>query len=383
MNDLDKIDFNKVIENESELHTYKKLSLDIIKYLSINNSSSFLGILKNVGGSDRRTLRLLNELVINNILLYNKGLFMLGKRRKIRYASRSLICRECEGSLTDVSPLADIKSRMVSIFRNKPKPTFIFDQRPVTLDTTIKRVAYALARGDIQDKKVAIVGDDDLTSIAISLTGVAKKVYVFDIDTRLVTFIQKISDNLKLDINVVEQDFTKEVPKIYKEYFDMFMTDPTPTKVPFTVVGNACLSLVNKDKGTGYFSIYSSAMDKNLDLQTVIHKMGLLITDIIPFFTEYDFIEETYSPQDKRLLGVYGNNKNPISFTESLVRVESTKKTRPLNISYNLNELLGKATKRVIYDLSKDPGLKTKSHNEKKYLLNIARDMKEKIDKGG
>src|SRR3989344_3636020 len=383
MNNINTIDFNKIIENKSELGTYKNLASDVIRYLSINNSASFLEILKNVGGSDRRALRLLNELVINKILMYHNGTFRLGAKRERRYNSHDLICERCGGALINTSPLSDIKDKMLGIFRNKPRPTFIFDQRPVTVDTTIKRVAYALARGDIQDRKIAILGDDDLTSIAISLTGVAKKVYVFDIDTRLVTFIQKISDNLKLDINVVEQDFTKEVPKIYKEYFDMFMTDPTPTKVPFTVVGNACLSLVNKDKGTGYFSIYSSAMDKNLDLQTVIHKMGLLITDIIPFFTEYDFIEETYSPQDKRLLGVYGNNKNPISFTESLVRVESTKKTRPLNISYNLNELLGKATKRVIYDLSKDPGLKTKSHNEKKYLLNIARDMKEKIDKGG
>jgi len=381
MNNINKIDFNKIIENKSELGTYKNLASDVIRYLSINNSASFLEILKNVGGSDRRALRLLNELVINKILMYHNGTFRLGAKRERRYNSHDLICERCGGALINTSPLSDIKDKMLGIFRNKPRPTFIFDQRPVTVDTTIKRVAYALARGDIQDRKIAILGDDDLTSIAISLTKTAKEVHVFDIDKRLISFIKNISHNLGLDINVVEQDFSKGVPKPYKSYFDVFMTDPTPTKIPFTVFSNACLSLLDKGKGVGYFSIYSSAMDKNLDLQTVMHKMGLLITDVIPSFTEYDFIKETYNQKDKDLLKIYGNDKLPISFTESLIRVETTKNSKGINLKYHPNELLGKATIRILNDPKKDPGIQSKNNADKKYLLKIAKQMQKKLTK--
>jgi len=57
---------------------------------------------------------------------------------------------------------------MKEIWRERPAPTFLFDQRPVTLVSSMCRVIYAYARGDFIPAwtNVAVIGDDDLSSIA-------------------------------------------------------------------------------------------------------------------------------------------------------------------------------------------------------------------------
>lgn len=380
MNEIKNIDFNKIIENNLELDLYRKLYLNILKYLSINDSASFLDILRDVGGSDRRILRLIDELINKNIIIHKDGLFKLKQNNQHNLNSKDFLCKNCRGSIIDIEKLSFIKKDMEIIFNKKPTPTFIFDQRPVTLETTLRRVAYLIFKGDIQNQKIAILGDDDLTSIAIALTKLAKEIFVFDIDKRFISFINKVSKEFNLDINVIEQDFSKSTPKNLLNYFDVFMTDPTPTKIPFIVFTNFGIRLLKSTDSVGYLSLYSSAMNKNIDLQGIINKMGLLVTDMIPRFTEYDFIEHTYNQKDKELLHNYSKNERPICFTESLVRVKMTKKTKPIKFTYRQKELFGKATRRVLADFKKDPGSKITNLKERNYLLETIKMIELKAD---
>lgn len=225
---------------------------------------------------------------------------------------------------------------------------------------------------DIQNKKIAILGDDDLTSIALGLTGLAKEIIVFEIDNRLVNFIKDKSKTLGLNIKVVEQDLTKSISREYLNYFDLFMTDPTPIKVPFTIFANVGVKLLNKKKtSVGYLSFLPSCMPKSIDVQRIITRMGLLITDVIPFFTQYDFVKETYSKEDLELLRKYSNNLSEISFFEHLIRVETTKETKSIPIKYKREDLFGRATKRVLKDPKKDPAI---SANDE-YVIGITNNI--------
>ena len=67
------VNFGKIIENKSELKLYKRLMNEILEYIKINNSVSFIDILRDVGGSDRRILRLLDELVDKKIISYKNS----------------------------------------------------------------------------------------------------------------------------------------------------------------------------------------------------------------------------------------------------------------------------------------------------------------------
>jgi len=382
---LNKIDFKCVIENDYELPLYKEVTLKVMQYLESNNNPvTFEDIIKNVKGNDRRTLRLLHQMVQLNLIGFKNSKFYSFKKNKNNIAQKEVVCPYCDSKIVNIKgKLTEITKMMKKIYEEKPRPTFVFDQRPVNYETTVRRVAYLIWRGDIQDKKIAILGDDDLTSLAIGLAGLAKEVVIFEIDQRLVKFIRKKSKEQGLNIKVVLQDLTKDIPKQYQNYFDVFMADPTPTKVPFTVFTNKGIHMLKKgETSVGYTSFYPSCMKLNLDLQRILTKMNLVITDIIPFFTQYDFVKETYSPKDLELLKFYGSKESKISFYEHLVRVEVTKETKTVEQKYKLEELIGSATKRVLNHPEKDPTLSSKSiKDNKKYVEKFARKLRKGICK--
>lgn len=375
---MDDINYQEVIEHTSELKLYKVLTYRILEYLENSGPSVFWDLVRFVGGSDRRILRLLNQMDKIKLLSFKNGYFTLNSKTKPPIPSREVICPRCKARGVIISnALKKVARVMTTIYKERPKPTFIFNQRPVTLDTTIQRVAYAIYRGDLQNKKVAVIGDDDLTSLAIALSSVANRVTVFEIDQRFINFIRAKSTLFKLNLEVVKQDLTKNIPSKYTHKFDIFLTDPTPTPIPFALFINVGLKLLKDESGrVGYTSIYSSGMKKTLKLQEIFLKMNLLITDVIPHFTEYEFIKETYSNEDIKLLKKYeiGKNKKRLSFFEHLVRFETTEKTTKMPLEFKLREMIGSATERVLIDLNKDPA-SFGVDKDKQYIKRMAKSI--------
>lgn len=334
------INYNKIIENDFEKKIYEQKHQELIDYLTTFGPTNFWTIIKEVGGSERRMMRLINEMLLNNELIYQNSKFNIPNNEK-KYHS------------IDYDKLTD---ELKLIWEQKPIPTFLFDQRPVTLRTTIERVKYFLKRNDIYNKNIVFLGDDDLTSIALALTGVTCQITVLDIDERLIKFIKEIARKHSLNITAITFNALEEVPKQLKHQFDCLITDPTPEAIPFTIFMNDALDLLKKDNGIIYTSIYSSAMEETLALQKIITKMNLYITEIIPKFTEYQAIYELYKPADLEFIKEYHINidENSICFTESLFRLKLTNKTKKIKISYQGQDVFGKATKRVIKDKNND-----------------------------
>ena len=158
--------------------------------------------------------------------------------------------------------------------------------------------------------------------------------------------------------------------------FDVLMTDPTPEKIPFTVFMNTAIDLLKSD-GILYTSIYSSAMDKNMDLQRIITDMNLYITEMIPNFTHYQYIYDLYSPNDIRLIEKYHIqfSEDSICFTETLFRMEKNSETKKLPIEYTGEQMMGKATKRVMKDNEKEVA------DDTKYLDEVRKSMKKNSNK--
>jgi len=61
----------------------------------------------------------------------------------------------------------------------------------VITEDTIRRVTLIHRFGDLENKDILIVGDDDLTSLALGITGLPRKVKVLEVDKRLVEYINK------------------------------------------------------------------------------------------------------------------------------------------------------------------------------------------------
>lgn len=66
------INLNNVIENDIEYEIYKSKINEIEKYLKTFGKTGFWDIIKNVGGSERRMLRLINEMEKEGIISFDK-----------------------------------------------------------------------------------------------------------------------------------------------------------------------------------------------------------------------------------------------------------------------------------------------------------------------
>lgn len=281
---MPKIDYSRVIENNEELELYQALSTETLRFLANNACATFGEIIRYVGGSDRRMLRLLDEMVRSGKVIFKEGKFYPVKTQLPKVRQLDLLCPNCRGVIVSPKKLGDqIIDLMRDILKSRPKPTFLFDQRPVTLDTTLRRGAYMAWRGDIYNRDIVVIGDDDLTSVAIALTGLAKSITVFDIDKRLINYIRVVAERYDLNLDCVNLDVTQGIPEEFLSAFDVFSTDPTPTRIPFIVFVNAGIKLLRKTRGVGYLSFYSSAMKLNIDLQAALSEMRLIITDLIPY----------------------------------------------------------------------------------------------------
>ena len=349
------IDYDEVIENPIELNIYKKKHDEIIDYLRTFSFTDFFTIVNNVGGSERRMMRLINQMVENGELVVNNNKFDIPNNYN---------------KYKDID-FDYIEKEIKKIIGNRPLPTLLFDQRPVTYKTTVNRVKYMLGSNDVYSKKIVFLGDDDLTSIALALTKVDCEIEVLDIDKRLIEYINEISKKYDLNIKTRVYNALDDTPKNLLHKFDVVATDPTPEKIPFTLFMNNAINLAKGKDSIIYTSIYSSAMDETLDLQKVITDMNLYITDMIPGFTKYKAIYGLYSQKDIDFIKKYDIkiDDDSICFTETQFRMKITDKTKKIKITYKIDNIFGKATKRVL----KDDNCDIAEHDDN-YLKDVKKD---------
>lgn len=355
------VDYSKIIENDFEEPIYISKYNELINYLTTYGPTEFWKIIREVGGSERRMMRLIEEMINEGTIEFVDNKFNL-KNNVSKYNYN----------------MKEVEQKMKDIWNRKPIPTLFFDQRPVTLETTINRVKYLLQKNDVYDKKIVMLGDDDLTSVALALTGVNCTVVALDVDERLIDFINQVAKEYNLNLKAYVFNALDEVSDDFSNKFDVLMTDPTPERIPFTLFMNDAIKLVKKENSIIYTSIYSSAMAKTLDLQKVITSMNLYITDIIPFFTEYQAIYELYRDSDKEFMKKYNISfdSSSICFTESLFRMEVTGETKVLELEYKGKDIFGKATKRVINNREDDV-----VKNQSSYLDEVESMIKSSADK--
>ncbi len=77
-------------------------------------------------------------------------------------------------------------------WRRASEVTAEFDQGVVPLEKNLDRIAYIYERGDLENKSIFILGDDDILSVGLALTGKCKRITVVEIDKRVNKFIRKV-----------------------------------------------------------------------------------------------------------------------------------------------------------------------------------------------
>ncbi len=187
--------------------------------------------------------------------------------------------------------------KFLKIQENRPPAIHQYDQGYVTPENTFARVALADDRGDLRGKRVCVLGDDDLMSIALALTGLPAKVTILEIDERLVNFIKEVSDEYNLNIDARVHDLRQPLPEDVVGAYDTFFTDPPETVEAIKAFVGRGVATLKGPRCAGYFGVTrrESSLDKWRRIQIELLNMGLVITDLLHNFNEYvnwDYYQE-------------------------------------------------------------------------------------------
>ncbi len=212
--------------------------------------------------------------------------------------ARETSCSRCGGRGVAVEALGtEVVERFRAIAHKRPPALQAFDQGYVTEETTLSRVALALERGDVQGKEIFVVGDDDLVSIVLGLTGLPRRVVAVDADERIVHFIRDVARREGLDaVEAYPYDVRIPLPEAWQGRFDTFFTDPTESLRGFEAFMERALLSLRGPGSAGYFGLThgESSLEKWAYIQRTLLAWGAVLTDIREGFnayTNWDYVE--------------------------------------------------------------------------------------------
>jgi predicted methyltransferase len=187
---------------------------------------------------------------------------------------------------------AGILKKLVDCSVLRPEPLTRLDQAHATPETALRRALYMLEEGDLEGREVLFLGDDDLTSVAAGLLGVARGITVIDIDGRLLGAIEEISDREKLGIECVLHDLRESLEEGLVGRFDVVLTDPPYTLPGLRLFLSRAIDALRPRKTS---SIYLAFPDKPplemLEAHRAVNGMGLYVRELIPRFNVYEGAE--------------------------------------------------------------------------------------------
>jgi predicted methyltransferase len=312
----------------------ERLREEILFILS-RKDTDFFEIVSKCNFTAKEVLDELKKMVKEGLIEEKNGVFHLKDKIELKI-STNFICDKCNGRrVYDKDGLWDgLKRKYEEISKLRPKPVQIFDQGVIDSDTAIGRFLYMLTRGDLYKKKILILGDDDLMGILFSLSNITDEIFVLEIDKRLVSFINDIKKEYKLNnLNAIEYDAREPLPDELKDRFDTFFTDPVETVDGLLIFVSRTLSGLKGDRNAGYFGLTSieSNGEKWLRIQKGLNEMNLVVTDIVRNFSFYELGDDILNSD---LLIVKDNpfniqNPNFFWYNSHLYRVEVVGTKKP------------------------------------------------------
>jgi hypothetical protein len=214
-------------------------------------------------------------------------------------------CKRCESTTIVLSGIfKDTLREYRRLIRGRPLPTPEYDQgfmRPVDV---VRRAAFMYKRGDLEQKRILIIGDDDLLSLALGLTRMPKRVTVLEIDERIVSFINRVAKEHGLNVQANIYDVRRPLPRKMQRTYNAFVCDPVETIEGIKLFLSRGTSGLKGKQAALYFGLThrEASLEKWYAIQRMLLDMGYTITDILDNFSTYpdkeNKLERFYSSWD-------------------------------------------------------------------------------------
>lgn len=257
----------------------------------------------------------------------------IAERERLNYCGE-FFCECCEGTGLKISPFFQkVLEKYSEIAKDRPETVEIYDQGFISLEGIVRRVEFIYERGDLNGR-IFVVGDDDLFSIAASLTGIPEKVFVVDIDERLVKFINRVAEEHSLNVEAIIYDVQRAFPEELRKKFDVFVTDPVETIPGLKLFLSRGVSTLKGVGCSGYFGITTleASRKKWFEIERMILDMGFVITDLKRSFSIYPNEDKNFFRfQEKLPIVKHLNVPSDFNwYSSTLFRIEAVREPTPL-----------------------------------------------------
>jgi N4-bis(aminopropyl)spermidine synthase len=196
-------------------------------------------------------------------------------------------CPHCAGTGTEIpAELALFAAELAAIAEQAPAAKVELDQTHCTVQTKLRRVLLLDEAGALAGKRVLVLGDDDLTSLALRAyagrTGRRADVTVLDVDPDLLGFLRGHG------VDARAHDVREPLPAALAGGYDIVCTDP-----PYTLAGaelflsRAAAALRPEVGAHVFFSFGARRPQETVAVQTIIAGMGLAIRAVLPGWNSY------------------------------------------------------------------------------------------------
>jgi hypothetical protein len=208
-----------------------------------------------------------------------------------------------------------------------------YDQLQITPKSLILKLKFMIKNGDILNKKIICLGDDDLFGVIIAMTGLQKNVTVLDIDERILKFEEQVSEEFGLNISCIKYDLRKEIPSKLRKKFDVFVAEPPDNLNGIILFSSRGASCLKGEGSVGYMGIGKGDIPLNMyqELEKRLIGMGFVITDMITNFEEYMLAENEFEDWEelKYPKWLKSQPKKPW-FKVDIVRIQAVEKLKPI-----------------------------------------------------
>lgn len=303
----------------------ERIERQILQGLSEKGEAGIYELLPVQDGSLMEFLEALKSLEKKGRVKVERGrVRMLGKEEKVFPAVK---CKECRGtgySLTFGKLLKEFRKRA----EKRPSPLEGYTQASMLEEEVVRRVEFIYERGDLQGR-ILVVGDDDLFSIAASLTSLPEEVMVVEIDGRLVEFINSMARKEGWKLRALTYDVQDPLPEELEGSFDVSVTEPVESLPGLELFLSRAVSALKGVGGALYFGLTTleASRKKWLEVEKRLLKMGLVITDIRRNFSLYP---PTFPGEEKTFLFQKSGRAKVPWYASSLIRAEVLEGPRPL-----------------------------------------------------
>ena len=209
----------------------------------------------------------------------------------------SFVCPRC-GGLKYLIPeeYQEVLSNLQMYLNHRPSVDVTLDQAHGTPETALRRAILALEQGAMFGKRIALLGDDDLVSVALILlwqaTHPAKDlppITVFDIDLRLLDYIDSVATECNAAIETVHYDMRDPWPADHTGVYQGVFTDPPYTLSGANLFLTRAKQALQQELGLPvFFSFGQKSPAEMMAIQMEVLKLGFVIEEIIPDFNHYE-----------------------------------------------------------------------------------------------